>query len=188
MRTFLLSRRLELLSLLFALAGILYEFAFAQLLSALLGGTLLQYALVIGIFTFSLGMAGILFERIPERFRSLRALFFVQFATCAVAVISHLFLELLFHLNLDTALPRGIAYVPALLIGVLTGLELPILLNAASSASHRSLLVAWDYAGMFLATVLFPLFLLPTAGIRGVTLVAAGINLLCAFFLARTGR
>ncbi len=157
----------------------IYELSFAQLLSAVLGGTLLQYSITIGLFTFSLGLAALVQEKIAS---SLRALFFLQLATAFFALLGHLYLEALFRAGPLSGIFYLAAYAPVILIGLITGLELPLLLKKTKAASG-SILIAWDYFGMFMATVLFPLLLLPYFGNRGATAAAMLVNLSSAALL-----
>lgn len=163
----------------------LYELSIAQLLGVVVGGTLLQYSLTIGLFTLALGLASLVYERIPAFLRSRAGFVSVQIATVCAAAVSALSLVFLF--RLESQVPPAIlwlAYLPPFLIGLLTGLELPLLLEGFGSKGRAACLGA-DYFGMFAATLAFPLFLLPSLGPLGACAIGASLNTavaLIAFF------
>lgn len=166
-----------LFSLALAASGMLYELALAQLLGVVAGGTLVQYSLTIGLFTLGLGLASLAYPVLPPAIRSARAFAGLLVATAAIGAASALLLEWLFRAG--PAFPAQLlplAYVPAFLVGLLTGLELPLLLEARG-ARARSACLGADYAGMFLATLAFPLLILPAGGPRLAAALAGALNL-----------
>lgn len=169
-----------LLSLLVALSGILYELVFAQFLSAILGGTLLQYSLTIGIFTFALGIASLFYPNLPQRWKTIQALAWLQIIVCLVAALCGLALnQTLRAQEISEISYPFLAYFPVFMVGLLTGFELPILMEAGDHRD-RSYLLGADYIGMFLGTLIFPIFLLPSLGVNGALAASVGINLFAA--------
>lgn len=169
-------KQLQFLSFLVALSGMLYELSFAHFLSALVGGTLLQYSITIGIFTFALGVSTILSQRFVRL--SFEA---VQSALISTVVLSILLFQWLFQQQQEGIFGLWIygAYLPVFLVGLLTGLEFPILARALNEKDTVQVFAA-DYVGMFVATILFPLLLLPKLGLLGSFFVALGFNGLSA--------
>jgi spermidine synthase len=163
-------------SLALAASGILYELALAQLLAVVVGGTLVQYSLTIGLFTLALGASSLAYPLLPAALRSARAFIGLQLATAVIGVASTFLLEELFRAGAGfPAWLLPLAYLPVFLVGLLTGLELPILLEARG-ARARSACLGADYAGMFLATLAFPLLLLPAGGPHLAAILAAALN------------
>jgi spermidine synthase len=78
--------------------------------------------------------------------------------------------------------------VPIVLIGILSGLELPLLMKCAKderehgaaspavSGVFQADILAWDYVGTVLGALLFPFLLLPMLGVFGVSYVTVLIN------------
>jgi spermidine synthase len=163
---------------LLATAGMIYELALAHLLSVVLGGTLLQYSVTIGLFTLSLGLASLFFPRLPDCAKTAKAFALFQLLTALTAIVAGISLAALFTRGISTPVAY-LAYVPALLVGLLTGVELPLLLQHGGPES-RSACIAADYAGMFAATLLFPLALLPAVGPLGAIAAGAALNVGCA--------
>jgi len=155
----------------------LYELMIAQLLSVSLGGTLLQYSLTIGIFTLALGLTSLFYPRIPLTLKTPTAFLALQLVTIFFAFFSYCALVIAFRSGLHS--PAALFYSAPLLIGLLTGLELPLLLEGQEH-EHKAALIAADYLGMFLATLAFPLWLLPTAGPLGAALLGTSLNALAA--------
>lgn len=165
-----------LFSVAVAASGMLYELALAQLLAVVAGGTLVQYSLTIGLFTLALGLSSLAYPILPAKLRSARAFTGLQLATAVIGLASAFLLEGIFRAGPGfPAWLLPLAYLPAFLVGLLTGLELPLLLEARG-ARARSACLGADYAGMFLATLVFPLLLLPAGGPRLAAILAAALN------------
>ncbi|MCR9204414.1 MAG: hypothetical protein NXH75_07550 [Halobacteriovoraceae bacterium] len=67
------------------------------------------------------------------------------------------------------------------LIGLLSGLELPLLLKLSSE--NDSKLIAFDFLGMFLAALIIPLILFKQIGLLPTAFLIGGLNLCVAFQL-----
>lgn len=175
-------RAAALLSAAVALLGMLYELVLAYGLSAVLGGTYRQYAFTVGLFTLTLGAGAFLFERKPAWFDSGRRFALLQglIALCGVFSAWWIF-SVGFELAPGTSsvVLQLLLLAPMALIGVLTGVELPWLLRGQPEAS-QSVILGFDFVGMFAATLLFPLLLLPVLGAPGVFIVAIGGNIALA--------
>ena len=84
----LTSSQIFSLSFLLAYCSFFYELCFAQLLSSLLGGTYLQYAVSIGLFTFSLGMGTLIYERIKSKYIFQNIFIFIELSIILVILFS----------------------------------------------------------------------------------------------------
>lgn len=154
----------------------LYELGFAHFLSAVVGGTLLQYSITIGIFTFALGLSTILSQHLP------RITFeWVQSILLATVLVSVLFFQWIFQEQQEGNFGNWVyvAYIPVFFVGLLTGLEFPILARGLEEKETVQVFAA-DYVGMFFATLIFPLMLLPQMGLMGSFAVAVVCNVLAA--------
>jgi spermidine synthase len=146
------------ISLLVALTGMIYELSLAQILAAVFGGTLICYALTIGLFTASLGISSFIFDSWIKKKNQTQVFVDIQMIQAWLGIVSLPFI-LLAKKNI-----LQFCFFPIILVGLLSGLELPILMSCASE-ENKNLALGFDYLGMFLATILFPLLLLPQFGV-----------------------
>ncbi len=154
-------------SSLVAFAGLVYEFLLAYLLSLTLGNTFLRFAITVGLFTLTLGISALAFDHLPEKFKSNFYFLLLQGLIALVAFVSPYWIQIMDPLSYPASLRDVfvfLSHAPILLIGLLTGLELPFLFYKAEPR-HFSLILAFDYLGMFLAALIYPLVLFPLFGI-----------------------
>ncbi len=172
---------ISFIALITALCGFINEMNFAQTLTAVMGGTVVRYQTTFGLFTFSLGLGAWCFNYAHRRWSPRQLLLISQVVMAALSILSPpwiTYLNPLLHPE-NTAVYTLLCYVPVIAAGWISGLELPALLELAkNSSTHRFSPLAWDYAGMFLASALFPLYLLHSAGVFGVSMFAALLSLL----------
>lgn len=175
-------RTAVLLSAAVALLGMLYELVLAYGLSAVLGGTYRQYAFTVGLFTLTLGAGAFLYERKPTWFVSAYRFALLQGLIAACGLFSAWWIfSVGFVLAPETSggALQLLLLAPMALIGVLTGVELPWLMRGQPSPS-QSVILGFDFVGMFAAALLFPLILLPGLGATGVFMAAIGGNIALA--------
>ena len=145
-----------LISLVTAFVGVIMELAFAQLLTIIFGGTNFLYSLTIGIFTLTLGLGSIISDKVNPNIR-LKLLINFQYILIAIVMASPLVLITISYKNII------MSFLPIFFIGLLTGFELPILISM--SRKNENIVIAFDYFGMFIASVAFGTLLLPYLGI-----------------------
>ncbi|MBU6174864.1 MAG: polyamine aminopropyltransferase, partial [Planctomycetes bacterium] len=150
--------------LIVALCGIAYELIIAAVSSYLLGNSVAQFSITIGLFMFSMGIGSYLSKFIAKDlvFR------FVQIEV-AVALVGGLSAILLFLVFPYFGLYHAVMYLLTLVIGILVGLEIPILtriLTGSGSVSESlAHVLSLDYLGALIGSVGFPLLLLPRLGL-----------------------
>lgn len=158
--------------------GLIYEFVFAQSLSVLFGHSVVQYSLTIGLFILGMGAGAHLAESLKDARLSLwRA----QVLISLLAPFGGVTLWWVAISGWDL-LARFVAYGFILLVGALTGVELPLLLRLKGDRSSGLVLGA-DYLGMLAACVMFPLLLLPSVGVFATLFAAALLNSLVLLVL-----
>lgn len=161
-----------------AACGLTYELVFAQSLTVLLGSSVKQYSLTIGVFLCGMGLG----SQVSERLKNERLALFVIQAFLG-AVIPLLFVALWAGGPLLThAVLPPVCYSLVFTVGFANGMELPLLMRWSGEGRWRVL--AFDYAGMLLACVAFPLLLLPIVGVFAAFFMAALLNSLLALALA----
>jgi spermidine synthase len=156
-----------------AACGLVYELAAGALASYLLGDSVLQFSTVIGTYLFAMGVGSYLsrfFERqLVAHFLRIELL---------VGVVGGLMPAALFALQ-SLAAPsfRFALYAMVLLVGVLVGLEIPLVMRILKrqfrgDAHERyalkelvSQVLTFDYLGALAVAVAFPLLLVPQLGL-----------------------
>jgi spermidine synthase len=178
------------LTLVISFVCMTYELLLAQTTAALLGNTLLRYSVVIGLYIFSLGLGSFLVRRQPPQVM-LRRLFSIEIGLLllgGMAPVVLIFTDfILRHLLAPTSEAFAVCfqtftYVYTLAVGILSGMELPILIHLGEDklrfSSGKTL--ALDYLGTLAAVCLFAYWLLPAFGTIGTAAVAAGFSWLGA--------
>jgi spermidine synthase len=189
---------LYLVTLVVAMCSIIYELLLAQTLSALLGNTVLRYSITIGCYLGALGIGALLCG--SHRNDAGRQLIRVELALSAlggVAVPLFYFLDVVQRFAYMQAAVGSIwETLPPVLfllsshavivgIGLLSGFEVPLLLALGEELQPRSTnkLLAVDYFGALVGSVLFPLLLLRSFGLLATGFTVALVNACAALLL-----
>jgi len=150
--------------LVIAACGLIYELLAGTVASYVLGDSVTQFSLIIGLYLSALGV-GAWLSRFLDHDLAAR---FVDIEL-AVALIGGLSAPLLFLGFSRLEWFRLFLYLVVFVIGVLVGLELPILMRILKEHLDFKELVSrvlsFDYVGSLIAAVLFPMFLVPRLGL-----------------------
>jgi spermidine synthase len=156
--------------LLLATCGLIYELLAGTLGSYLLGDSVTQFSLVIGLYLSAMGVGAWLSKHIEGNLA--RAFIEVELMVALVGGLSAPALYFAFAEVSDFQLVL-LGFVFA--IGTLVGLELPLLMRIVQSQVAFKELVShvltFDYAGALVASVLFPLVLVPRLGLMRTSLL-----------------
>ncbi len=162
-----------------AVCGLIYELIAASLSSYLLGGSVTQFSIVIGVFLSAMGLGSYLTRFVGKG-------------------LSDAFIAIQIGIGLSGGLSAGIllftfvalpAYLPVLvgvltITGTLVGMEIPILIRILRSQEALRLTVsnvlALDYLGALLASCAFPLFFVPHLGVLRTSFLFGIINIAVA--------
>jgi spermidine synthase len=166
--------------LLIAACGLIYELIAGTLASYLLGDSILQFSTVIGSYLFAMGIGSWLSRYIGK---GLVAKFIT--IELMVGLVGGFSSSILFLAFAYTQAFRFILYLLVVIVGILVGLEIPLLMRILKDRFQFRDLVAhvltFDYLGALGASLLFPLLLVPKLGlVRGAILfgmVNAGVAL-----------
>ena len=179
--------RFELL-LLFAVfviatCGLIYELVAGTLASYLLGDSVKQFSFIIGVYLFSMGVGSYFAKFIQSNL--LKTFVEIEILVGLVGGLSSVVLYFLFE---NAASFQFVLYFLVFVTGCLVGLEIPLLMNILKDrVAFRDLVsnvFAFDYIGALLASILFPLFLMPHFGIMGTSLFFGMINVSIAIVLS----
>lgn len=162
-------------ALLVAVGGLIYELILGTAASYLIGDSVLSFSLATGITLFGMGTGSLLAGRLRGRPATVFAA--NEILLGLVGGNSVLILYAAFGL---TRIHWWVFGAVSLLIGILIGLEIPLLIKTfaqfgrGSSVELLSRVLALDYFGALIASLIFPLVLLPQLGLlRGAYLVGA---------------
>src|SRR5829696_2876575 len=158
-----------------ATCGLIYELIAGTLSSYVLGDSVTQFSFIIGIYLSAMGVGSWLSKyidkHVAEKFIDIEL---------AVAVIGGFSAPLLFLTFAHVSYFQIILYGMVFLIGVLVGLEIPLLMRILKDELDFKTLVArvlaLDYVGALVASLLFPIFLVPKLGLNRTSLLFGMLN------------
>lgn len=147
-----------------ATCGLIYELIAGTVASYLLGDSVTQFSTIIGCYLFAMGVGSWLSRYVT---RNLIA-FFVK-VEILVGAIGGCSAAVLFMLFEHVHSFRLLLYFIVGLIGILVGIEVPLLMRILKDKLEFKDLVskvlAFDYIGALFASILFPLLLIPYLGL-----------------------
>ncbi len=158
-----------------ATCGLIYELLAATVSSYVLGDSVTQFSLIIGIYLFAMGvgswLSGFLEKDLATKFVDIEL---------AVALIGGFSAPLLFLTFANVSYFAVILYSMVFIIGALVGLEIPLLMRILKDELDFKDLVsrvlALDYVGALVAALLFPIFLVPKLGLNRTSLLFGMLN------------
>lgn len=166
--------------LVIATCGLVYELVAGTVASYLLGDSVTQFSLVIGVYMTALGI-GAWLSKFVEKGVARR---FVE-AEIAVAALGGLSAPLLFLAFASPRFFQPVFFLVVTLVGTLVGVEIPLLLRLLRGSVVFKDLVAqvltFDYLGSLVAAILFPLVLVPRLGLVRTSVLFGLLNVAVAF-------
>jgi spermidine synthase len=167
--------------LVIATCGLVYELLAGTLASYVLGDSVTQFSLIIGLYLSALGigawLSGFIEEGLARKFIEVEI---------AVALLGGFSAPLLFLSFARLSYFQVVLYAIVLSVGTLVGLELPLLMRILKDTLDFKDLVSrvltFDYIGALVASLLFPLFLVPKLGLVRTSLVFGILNAAVGFW------
>ena len=161
--------------LVIATCGLIYELLAGTLASYVLGDSVTQFSLIIGLYLFAMG-AGSWISRFVESELARR---FIE-VELGVAVLGGLSAPLLFFSFARLSHFQIVLFLIVFAIGALVGLEIPLLMRILKDNLDFKELVSrvltFDYIGALAASLLFPIFLVPRLGLVRTSLLFGLLN------------
>ncbi|HEY6225554.1 MAG TPA: polyamine aminopropyltransferase [Verrucomicrobiae bacterium] len=162
-----------------ATCGLIYELVSSTLASYLLGDSVTQFSTVIGVYLFAMGIGSYLSKHVHEGLIGV----FVR-VELLIGLVGGFSATALFMLFPHVQFFRTALYALILLIGILVGLEIPLLLRILKGRFEFKDLVSkvftFDYIGALLASLLFPLVLAPHLGLMRTSFLFGAMNVIVA--------
>ncbi|WP_369582775.1 polyamine aminopropyltransferase [Kingella oralis] len=173
-----------------ASCGLAYELISAALASYLLGDSIFQYSLIIGLYLFAMGIGAHLTRYIADK-DVLHRFIEIELLVGLIGGISALFLFTAF--GIAAAPFRTLLYALVAIIGTVVGMEIPLVmrvLNEQRLAFKDTVarVLTFDYMGALAVSLLFPLFLAPKLGMARSALLFGLLNAAVALLTARVFR
>jgi spermidine synthase len=174
--------------LLVAACGLIYELVAGTLASYLVGDSIFQFSTVIGTYLFAMGIGSAL-SRYLNRGLVYRFVW-IELLLGVIGGFSSALLMLAFAFTQGFEL---ILYALVIVMGVLVGLEIPLLMRIVRDRYQFRDVIAhvltFDYLGALGASLLFPILLVPRLGlVRSAMLfglINAGVALWSTFLFAK---
>ncbi len=164
-----------------AACGILYELLISTITSYFQGSSVLHFSIVIGLFLSFMGVGSYLSKFIQRNLMS----WFVGFEI-GLSIVGGFSAILLYFSFSVTQYFYAVAFLLIALLGTFIGIEIPILTRIIrrydTLKDALANVLSFDYLGSLIASVAFPLLLLPILGTMKTAFVVGSLNLGVAIF------
>ncbi|MDO4781429.1 MAG: polyamine aminopropyltransferase [Candidatus Saccharibacteria bacterium] len=173
-------------AMLVAVGGIIYELILGAAASYLVGDSILSFSLATGVTLFGMGLGSLLVNYIKPHPATSFAINEVVLGLIGGNSVLLLYLGFVF-----TRSHWLIFVTISLAIGICIGLEIPLLVKMfqkfgrKSSVNLLSKILALDYFGALVASLLFPLVMLPYLGLMRSAYLVAALNIAVAVLILR---
>lgn len=161
--------------------GLVYELTAGALASYLLGDSITQFSIIIGVYLSAMGLGSYLSRHIVKNIISI----FIE-VEMLIGLVGGCSAAILFALFEVAAHFRPVLYSLISVTGVLVGLEIPLIMRVLRNRFEFKDLVSkvftFDYIGALFASLLFPLILVPHLGLIRSSFMFGIINVLVALW------
>jgi spermidine synthase len=158
-----------------ATCGLIYELVAAALASYLLGDSVTQFSTIIGVYLSAMGVGSYLSKYVNKNI----IYTFVK-VEILIGLIGGFSAAIMFLLFDHISSFRLLLYSLIFLIGMLVGLEIPLVMKILKDRIEFNQLVSkvfsFDYIGALLASIAFPLLLVPHLGLVKTSLLFGLLN------------
>ena len=167
--------------LLVAACGLIYELVAGTLASYLLGDSVLQFSTVIGTYLFAMGVGSALSRYLNRGL--VYQFIWIELLLGVIGGFSSALLMLAFAFTQGFEL---ILYALVIVMGVLVGLEIPLLMRIVKDRYNFRDVIAhvltFDYLGALAASLIFPILLVPRLGLVRSAMLFGLINVAVALW------
>ncbi len=168
---------INIFTIVLAFCSIVYELLLGHALSAFLGNTVLRYSVTIGLYMLSLGIGSLIAEGRVVR-NPVISLLWVEILLSIIGGSSLGILFLVSALELGIVVVSFTAHCLIVIIGILSGFELPLLmrLKFLEKSGSDSMILGLNYLGAFVGTITFAFVLYPIIGLVATAFTTAFLN------------
>ena len=164
-----------------SVCGISYELLAGTISSYFLGNAVLQYSLTIGIFLSAMGVGSYISRKFEKNL--VESFIIIQMLVGLVGGFSTF---ILFSAYQYVEVFYIVFYLFILILGSLIGLEIPLLVRIMKDYEALKFsisdILAFDYIGALLASILFPLVVLPKMGLMHASFFYGLMSMVISFF------
>ena len=176
-------RRLMFTTFVISGCSMVYELLISSVSSYLLGDSILQFSITIGLYMCAMGLGSYL-----SKFVKTQLFDWFIFVEIGVGILGGTSSILLFLANVYLESYSLVMYSEIVLIGTLVGLEIPLLTriieeNAGNLRITLSSIFSFDYIGGLAGSIAFPLLLLPQLGYFSTAFLVGAMNLGISLFI-----
>ena len=176
-------RRLMFTTFVISGCSMVYELLISSVSSYLLGDSILQFSITIGLYMCAMGLGSYL-----SKFIKTQLFDWFIFVEIGVGILGGTSSILLFLANVYLESYSLVMYSEIVLIGTLVGLEIPLLTgiieeNAGNLRITLSSIFSFDYIGGLAGAIAFPLLLLPQLGYFSTAFLVGAMNLGISLFI-----
>lgn len=171
-------RLLMLTTLIISGCSIIYEVLISSVSSFLVGDSVKQFSITIGLYMSAMGLGSYLSKHIKKNL-------FDWFVTVeiGVGVLGGISTAILFLSNIYIQSYELIMFIEIILIGTLVGLEIPLLTRIIENNTKNlrvtlSTIFSFDYIGGLIGSIIFPLILLPKFGYFTTAFLVGAVNII----------
>lgn len=167
-----------------ATSGLVFELLAATVASWVLGDTVAQFALVIGLYLGAMGLgsyaSGWFETHLSTRFVQVELL---------ISLVGGSMVSLLFALVNQRLAFQAVLFACVLVVGTLVGMEIPLLLRIVGERTDFrggiAKILAFDHLGSLLGSLAFAFVLVPWLGVLRTSIVIGLCNAVVAFGATR---
>lgn len=174
---------LMLTTLIISGCSIIYEVLISSVSSYLVGDSIKQFSITIGIYMCAMGVGSYISKFIRKNMFD----WFV-FVEIGVGFIGGISSIILFLSNIYLESYALIMYLQIIIIGTLVGLEIPLLTRIIESNTKNlrvtlSSIFSFDYIGGLIGSIAFPLLLLPNLGYFTTAFITGALNIVVSIII-----
>lgn len=163
------------ITMIVSFCSISYELLLAQALSAFLENTVLRYSVTVGLYLFALGLGA----RAAEGRMLQQPVYQLLKIETALTLIGG-FLIIALH-GLDNVFGATLAFsiivhCLILMIGFLSGMELPLLMAMHKEENSENVILGFSYFGAVIGTFVFAVWFYPVAGLMQTAFIVGALN------------
>ncbi len=162
--------------------GLIYELVAGTLASYLLGDSITQFSTVIGTYLFAMGIGSYLSKFVDSKL--IEKFIQIEIITGLVGGLSS---ALLFYFFSFGAYFQFMLYFLISITGIFVGMEIPLIMRILKSKVEFKDLVSkvftYDYIGALLASIIFPILLIPHLNIIRTSVLFGIFNVALALYL-----
>ncbi len=179
---------------LLAFCSLSYEFMAAQIMASVMGNTVLLYSLTMGVYIFALGMGSLVPIADISQNTLFHRLLWIELTLCLLGGLAPFWIlfadgwmaQLIPDAGIQTSCTLVFCFLLITTIGVLSGMELPLLLRLDEiryQGREFMRLLALDYIASFAGALAFPLWIFPSWGLVQAAAFFGLLNVAATLFL-----